>query len=192
MKTTNTVNTKMNERQAPLYEQYSVDPAAAIITDYAVTHSMRIPATDPLHGELELTHQRDVTVPVGVHTAVGGDGDAPTPGDILCGALAACLDSTIRIISNRLGITLESISVEVRGEIDVRGTLRASDECPVAFQTLQTHVDIQVPPEADEKLVQQILKAAEYSCVILQTLRGSPATPISASINCTEDQAIAG
>ena len=29
-------------------------------------------------------------LPVGVHGAIGGPHDAPTPGDILCSALVAC------------------------------------------------------------------------------------------------------
>lgn len=41
-----------------------------------------------------------VRVPVGVHRAVGGLHDAPTPGDLLCAALAACQDSTFRMIAN--------------------------------------------------------------------------------------------
>ena len=183
--------TDMSQRQTPLYERYTANPSLAQITDYAITSSARVNANDPLHTSVELTHKRDVPVMVGVHTAVGGDSDAPTPGDILCGALAACLDSTIRIIANRMGITLQSLLVEVKGEVDVRGTLRASEDCPVAFQAFQTHVDIQVPAEVDEQLVTQILKAAEHSCVVLQTLRGQPETPISASINSATEFEIA-
>lgn len=173
----------MSKRQAPLYERYANDPAAAMVEDYAITTSARTPANNPLHTDLALAHARDVSLDVGVHKAVGGLGDKPCPGDILCGALAACLDSSIRIIANRLSVELEHLEVEVKGEADVRGTLRADDNCPVAFQAFHTHVSIQAAPEIDETLLEQLLKAAEYSCVVLQTLRSIPETPISASIN---------
>lgn len=182
----------MSERQAPLYERYASEPEAAQITDYAICTSNTTAAANPLRGDLELTHARDTRVKIGVHRAVGGLSDQPTPGDILCGALASCLDSTLRIIANRFGVTLEALSVEVTGEVDVRGTLRASDDCPVAFQAFRTHVDIQVAEDVDDKLVAQLIKAAEYSCVVLQTLREVPRTPVTASINRAEAIAIAG
>jgi hypothetical protein len=37
----------------------------------------------------------------GTHTAVGGESDYPVPGELLCAAVASCLDSTIRTIANR-------------------------------------------------------------------------------------------
>jgi len=182
----------MSQRQAPLYERYANDPSAASIEDYAITTSARTPVSNPLRTDLELAHARDVSLKVGVHTAVGGLGDQPCPGDILCGALAACLDSSIRIIANRLGVQLKQLEVEVKGKADVRGTLRADDKCPVAFQAFHTHVKIEAAPEVDEGLVEQLLKAAEYSCVVMQTLRSVPSTPISASINRMQDIAITG
>lgn len=192
MNTSIDMSINMSQRQGPLYERYANEPAAARIEDYAITTSARTPLSNPLRTDLELAHARDAGLKVGVHAAVGGHSDLPTPGDILCGALAACLDSSIRIIANRLEVQLEHLEVEVRGEVDVRGTLRASDECPVAFQSFQTHVNIQAAPEVDESLLEQLLRAAEYSCVVLQTLRSLPETPIKASINRMQDVAIAG
>ena len=67
--------------------------------------------------------QCGIAVPVGVHRTIGGLHDAPTPGYILCAALAACQDSSVRMVANILGITLEYLEVEVTGDVDVRGTL---------------------------------------------------------------------
>lgn len=181
----------MSERQAPLYLRYADDPEAARIEDYAITASTKTPASNPLRTDLALTHSQDTKLAVGVHEAVGGHGDLPTPGDILCGALAACLDSAIRIVANRLGVHIKHLEVQVSGEVDVRGTLRAKEDCPVAFQSIRTHVNVQAAPEVDETLIVQLLKAAEYSCVILQTLRSVPNTAISASINRAQDISIA-
>ncbi|MFK7978244.1 MAG: OsmC family protein [Halioglobus sp.] len=181
--TASATSVNMSERQAPLYELYAKNPAAAWVEDYAITTSARTPASDPLRADLNFRQSRDTHLPVGVHKAVGGDGDLPCPGDILCGALAACLDSSIRIIANRLGVKLVALEVEVRGNADVRGALRAEDSCPVAFQSLNTHVNIEAAAEVDEVLVKQLLKAAEYSCVVLQTIRSIPQTPLTASIN---------
>ena len=45
---------------------------------------------------------------IGIHTAVGGNCDFPNPGELLSAALAGCLDTTVRIIANRLGIPVIS------------------------------------------------------------------------------------
>ncbi len=163
----------MNERQAPLTQAYCSGPegaAGAQVVDYASTSSDRVPATAPLYGEVRLTRHLPHAIPVGVHTAVGGECDFPTPGDLLCGALAACMDSTLRIIANKLGMELRSLAVQVEGRVDVRGTLRVDKETPVGFQGFAVCVDIDTG-DGDEKVIELLIKAAEQSCIVLQTLR---------------------
>lgn len=175
----NAASQSMNARQAPLTALYAEDGRAAHITDCARTSSDRVPASAPLHGEVFAAAGNKSSYPVGVHRAVGGDSDFPTPGDILCAAAAACLDSCIRIITNKVGIELKSLAVDVTGEIDVRGTLCVDQMVPVGFQKINVNVALEpktaVPPEH----IDAILKAAEHSCVILQTLRNSPSVSIS-------------
>lgn len=164
----------MNARQAPLISAYKTEPAQAKIVDFARTTSENLSPTAPLHAEVLLTQHDPYSVPIGVHTAVGGNCDLPTPGDMLCGALAACLDSTIRIIANKVGIPLLSLSVSVSGTIDVRGTLRVKKEVPVGFQSMNIQVNMKAIEQVSEAMLQQLVSAAEYSCVILQTLKYSP------------------
>jgi len=90
---------------------------------------------------------------------------------MLCAALAACLDSTIRIIADRLGVTLTRLEVEVTADVDVRGTLLVDTNVPVGFQTMRCHVNIQASEGTDPKLVKKLVAASEHSCVNLQTVR---------------------
>jgi hypothetical protein len=76
--------------QAPLRDRYRKAPDAARVTDHART-SGADPA-DPFHSTVEPMDGCGVAMPVGVHRAIGGPHDAPTPGDLLCAALAACQD----------------------------------------------------------------------------------------------------
>ena len=46
-----------------------------------------------------------------------------TPGDVLCAALAACADTTFRLVATQLGLDVEALAVHVQAEVDVRGTL---------------------------------------------------------------------
>lgn len=162
-------NVDARDRQLPLYSQYKETPEAATITDRAVaTDGVE---TDPFHGTVEPGSQDyGVAWSYGVHEAIGGFHDAPNPGDLLCAALATCLDSTIRIIADRLDVELVDLAVDVTADVDVRGTLVVERDVPVGFQSMAVRVDLDPEPGADPGLVEQLKQAAEYSCVNLRTL----------------------
>ncbi|MEJ2720794.1 MAG: OsmC family protein [bacterium] len=162
--------TDAHSRQDPLMARYKTAPEEALITDAA--RAADGSDTDPFHG-LIIPGSQDygVTIPYGIHRAVGGYHDIPNPGDFLCAALAACLDSTIRIIANRLRISINSLRVEVTARVDVRGTLMVDRAVPVGFQQMQCDVHIDAAEGTDPKLLRTLIASAERSCVNLQTLR---------------------
>jgi len=170
-------------RQAPLRARYKEIPKDALIVDHSRTADGV--KTDPFHGYV-IPGSKDYGIiwPFGIHSAVGGYHDGPNPGDLLCTALAACFDSTIRIVADRLGIGLTSLSVDVTGEVDVRGTLVVDPHVSVGFQRMRCRADIQPAPGTDPKLVEKLFAAAEYSCVVLQTLRAGVA--VETSLNGSE------
>jgi uncharacterized OsmC-like protein len=143
--------------------------------------------TDPFHGTVH-PGKPDTSVPLhfGIHSAVGGYHDAPNPGDMLCAALAACMDSTLRIIADHLGVTLTSLEVLVVADIDVRGTLLVDRKVPVGFQKMRSRIDIQAAEVTDPRLLEKLVAAAEYSCVNLQTLRSG--VSVETSVNSSRGQ----
>ncbi|MBV7328609.1 OsmC family protein [Chloroflexi bacterium TSY] len=102
----------------------------------------------------------------------GGDHDAPNPGDILCAAVAACLDSTIRIMAEHLRVTLTMLEVTVMAQVDVRGTLLVEKSVPVGFQSMQCHVKLEPIEGTNPALVQKLVGMSERCCVNLQTMIG--------------------
>jgi len=62
------------------------------------------------------------------HVGVGGPGTAACSGDLLLGALAACAQITCQMVAAALGISANSIVVDVEGDLDLRGTLGVSKE----------------------------------------------------------------
>ena len=77
-------------RHERLRERYLEASADAWICDGARTvynHD-----ADPFHGVVRAGEHGTGELRFGVHRALGGDHDLPNPGDILCAALAACLD----------------------------------------------------------------------------------------------------
>ena len=160
------------EAQKPLKESYVIDPDLAMVTDHAKASGED--ATDPYHSIVEPMDGCGVSVPVGVHAAVGGKHDAPTPGDILCAALAACQDSSIRMVANLMGIELLELEVNVMATADVRGALMMDRLVPVGFQKMSCEVKMKVKEGTEPRQVERLQSAAKACCVVQQTLKSPP------------------
>jgi uncharacterized OsmC-like protein len=177
------------QRQYPLRERYRSVPADARICDSAQTISGC--GGDPFHGVVVPANGGEAPMCFGIHRAVGGFHDFPNPGDLLSAALAACFDSTLRMVADHLGIGLESLDVKVEGEVDVRGCLLVDTSVPVGFQRMCCRVRLQPKGEVDDKKIQTLVAAAENCCVVLQTLRNGVTveTQVEASNAVASDSA---
>jgi len=160
------------EIQIPLRQRYKAEPETALVIDRA--RAIGNDPDDPFHSIVIPMPQCGIAIPVGVHRAIGGLHDAPTPGDILCAALAACQDSSVRMVANLLGITLESLEVEVTGDVDVRGTLAMNAEVPVGFRAIRCAIRLKAREGTDARLLEKLRVASERSCVVQQTLLHPP------------------
>ncbi|MGF1701492.1 OsmC family protein [Photobacterium makurazakiensis] len=160
------------EAQRPLKDSYVKEPDLAMVTDHAKTSGEN--AADPYHFIVEPMDGCGVSIPVGVHAAVGGKHDAPTPGDILCAALAACQDSSIRMVANLMGIELVELEVNVTATADVRGALMMDKLVPVGFQKMTCEVKMKVSEGTDSKQLERLQSAAKACCVVQQTLKSPP------------------
>jgi uncharacterized OsmC-like protein len=158
--------------QKPLKAKYREDPDSAVVVDHAMT-SGEI-AADPFHSKVEPMDGCGVSVPVGVHAALGGPHDAPTPGDLLCAALAACQDSAVRMVANALGIELIELEVRVRASVDVRGAMAMDASVPVGFRSISCDVKLKAKDGTSTELLQKLKVAAERCCVVQQTLKNPP------------------
>ena len=162
---TNLVST----RQDPLCIHYKTVPEDALITDKAKTISNV--EGNPFRGTVKIGQdEHAVSLQYGLHSAVGGYHDGPNPGDMLCAAVAACLDSTIRLIACRLGVSLTQLEITVEANADVRGALMVDNQVAVGFADMHSQVVMQSQAGTSPKLIKALMDAAEHSCVNYQTL----------------------
>lgn len=161
--------TSIVQRQESLGRHYVEAPGDAWITDYARARPGN--HIDAIHGMVELANSNGGRQQYGIHCAVGGDHDAPNPGDLLSAALAACLHSTLRMVAERLEVTLLDSEVMVTAHADVRGALMVDTTVPVGFQRMHCDVRLEVPSETDERTIKTLMVAAERCCVVFQTLK---------------------
>ncbi|CAN5148628.1 OsmC family protein [soil metagenome] len=162
-------NSIVQKRQQPLMDSYVKNPKLAWVTDEALIEGTNL--DDPFHTSVLINDELKVPFKIGVHRAVGGLHDFPNPGDMLCASLAACFESSLRMIANRLDVGLKKTMIKATANADVRGTLMVDKNVPVAFQSMGLDVKIEVDCSVEERTITKLLEATERCCIIFQTLK---------------------
>jgi uncharacterized OsmC-like protein len=166
------------DRQATLCRSYSERPEEAISVKRVAT--VPGPNTDALHGTAIAPDFPGTRWDYGIDSKVGGFDDLPNPGHLLCAALAACMDSTLRMIADRLGVGIDHLEVVVNGDVDVRGCLAMDASIRPGFRRIRCDVRLRPAPTASRRSVDILLTQTERLCVTLETLRnGVPVTVAS-------------
>jgi uncharacterized OsmC-like protein len=158
--------------QAPLKERYRAVPESALITLRA-----RGRAGEGVSCNVETGR---ALVAAGLHPATGGDGSLACSGDMLLEALAACAGVTLRAVATAIGVDLRDAVVTAEGDLDFRGTLGVAKDAPVGFQRIRIHFDLVT--SASEEQVATLIRLTERYCVVYQTLRQSPETKVSRTV----------
>lgn len=108
---------------------------------------------------------------VGEHEALGGDGSAPCPGELVSMALAGCMDGSIRWFADLMEVELEAIDVEVVTRGDVRKLIGLEDMPAPSDTGISMRVDVRAAPGQDPERVNAMLAAAERASGVLSMLR---------------------
>lgn len=160
--------------QAPLKEQYRVDPQSALITLKAKGN-----LGESISCNIATGH---AMIEAGLHPATGGSGLQACSGDLLLQALVACAGVTLSAVANAIGIEITEGAVSAEGDLDFRGTLAVSKEAPVGFTAIRLHFAITT--NATEAEIESLLKLTERYCVVYQTL--SKGVPLKVDLKQTK------
>src|SRR3981081_4617983 len=158
----------VRELQTPIRQRYKDDPQAAQIR--LRVRSAQADLSDPLHCAILPVATPDVSWRSGAHAAVGGTGDVPCSGDLLLGALAACQETTIRMVAANMGIELASLDVEIEADWDARGTLAMGDY-PIGLTAIRCTTRVTVPQDVKGERADRLLRSAAKEWVALHTTR---------------------
>jgi uncharacterized OsmC-like protein len=163
--------TKLKDVQGPLKQRYREDPQSAVVT---------LKADGELDGTGVACRVQTATVlaEAGLHPATGGDGTQLCSGDMLLEALVACAGVTLRAVATSMGLEVSG-TVHAEGDLDFRGTLGVDKEAPVGFRDIR--LSFALDTSADQDQVASLIKLTERYCVVLQTIKGNPATEVSVS-----------
>ena len=156
--------TELRSLQAPIKQQYTDDPEAAVIT---------LNATGKLGEGLTCKVETGGKIAeAGLHPASGGDGLSLCSGDMLLEALVACAGVTLNAVATAIEVEIRDATVTAEGDLDFRGTLGVSKEAPVGFKNIRLNFDIDT--DAEREQVDTLIKLTERYCVVFQSISNTP------------------
>ena len=154
--------------QAPVKTRYKEDPASAQAT-------LRAEGTLQADDVLCMVPTFAGTAPAGLHAMTGGDGSDACAADMLLQGLVACAGVTLRAVATSLHLDVAG-TVHAEGDLDFRGTLGVDKQAPVGIRDIRLTFDLAT--DADAEQLASLIKLTERYCVVLQTIRQSPATSV--------------
>lgn len=100
---------------------------------------------------------------------LGGQDAGMNPVELLLVSLGTCQEIVYSLYAQMMGIELESVTCDVKGQLDVRGIFNIDPAIPAGFQkiTFETHLKTQ----ASHAELEQLLRTVEACCPTLDTFR---------------------
>lgn len=116
-----------------------------------------------------------------------GNNEGANPVEFLLHALAGCVTTTTVLHAAARGITIESLSTELEGEIDLQGLLALDDSVPVGYREIRIKMTIKA--DCSDAELDELLAFAKGHSPVCNTVcrpvpvvieRVSPATTAAA------------
>ena len=114
----------------------------------------------------------EVDIRTGAHTfkvdepeALGGTDVAANPVQYALASLGSCQAITYRIWAEHLGIDVDSVSVRVEGDLDLRGFFGVDDTIRPGFTGVRIEVSVKGPESAER--YQELATAVDKHCPVL-------------------------
>lgn len=114
--------------------------------------------------------------------ALGGTDQGPNPVELVLAALGSCQEITYRAFATALGIPLDAVSVELRGELDLRGFFAVDPTVRPGYQRIQGTVHLRSESATPEQL-QRLREVVDQHCPVLDILQN----PVPVSLDVTVD-----
>lgn len=124
---------------------------------------------------------RQHTLVIDEPPALGGTDSGPNPIEMLLAALGACQEITYRAYATALAIPLESVSVRLTGNIDLRGFFGVNDAVRAGYQNI--HGEVHITSSASAADLARLKVAVDSHCPVLDML----STPVPVTLELIQD-----
>ena len=127
----------------------------------------------------------EVDIKTGTHTfkvdeppALGGANVAANPVQYALASLGSCQAITYRFWAAQLGIELDSLTVRVEGDLDIRGFFGFDDQVRPGFSAVRVEVSLAGPETADRYA--ELAAAVDEHCPVLDLFQNP--VPVSRAL----------
>jgi uncharacterized OsmC-like protein len=145
---------------AGLADRYRAEPQRA-----AVTQRVRTELSEGMRCE---TSSRGHVTVADEPRSLGGTDTAQSPIELFLTSIATCQAATYRLWAAELGVALDRVTVEVEGDIDLRGYLGVEDGVAPGYTAMRIRVRLE-GPEPEERY-RTLADEAERHCPMIDVL----------------------
>lgn len=115
---------------------------------------------------------------------LGGQDSAANPVELVLVALGTCQEIMYSAYAACMDIPLDSVKVNVRGYLDLKGLLGLDPSVPPGYKRIQFETQIESP--ADDESLCRLIETVESHCPVLDTLARAQTVTGSAKVNGRE------
>jgi putative redox protein len=115
---------------------------------------------------------------------LGGKNAGPNPVELLLVALGTCQEIMYSAYASVMGIHLDSVKVDLKGDIDLNGMLGLDEKTPAGFTKISFKTNIE--SNADEETLMNLIEAVEKHCPVMDTILRDVTISGSAAVNGKE------
>lgn len=112
---------------------------------------------------------RQFSVTVDEPPTLGGSDAGPNPVELVLAALATCQEITYRAYATALGVPLESVSVKLEGQLDLRGFFAVNDAVRPGFTGVRGTVALKSSANGEE--LAKLKQVVDAHCPVLDILK---------------------
>jgi len=145
----------------------------------AGTHS-RVEFKDFYGACAENDHRQPYAVEGDHPEVLCGTGNAPTPAELLLGALSACLTAGIGNIASMRQVKLESVECTVEGDIDLNGILGLDPQTRNGFQGVR--VTVAIKGDADDATLEKIVRQSVARSAVFDVMTNGVPVAVAAKV----------
>ena len=99
---------------------------------------------------------------------LGGADSAANPVELLLVALGACQEIMYSAYASVMGVQLDSVKVNLRGYLDLRGLFGMDAAIPPGYQKIIFETEVDSP--ADTETLMKLVRTVESHCPVMDTL----------------------
>jgi uncharacterized OsmC-like protein len=171
------MNVRLKQLISDTQSAFRAQPEAAKAT---FNSSSRL--TEGFRSEVSIRHHR---LAADEPPALGGADSGPNPVELILAALGSCQEITYRAYATAMGIPLDSVSVDLTGDIDLRGFFAVDESVRSGYQNIRGTVNIE--SSASEAELQKLRAMVDAHCPVLDILTNK--VPVSLSLSIKTKQA---